>query len=142
MTRLPLALLAVTAVFAAGCGGDDDTSGSSGSTPATTTAAAETGGTAAKGDVTIEMKDIKFDPAQRTVAVGQTVVWRNAEDIPHNVTATDGADFKSDDFSKGGTFEYKAEKSGVVKYTCTLHPGMDGTLRITGSKGYSGASGG
>ena len=45
--------------------------------------------------------------------------------------AQSGADFKSDDFGKGGTFSYTPDKAGTIKYTCTLHSGMDGTLEVT-----------
>ena len=52
------------------------------------------------------MKDIKFVPEEVTAKVGQKIVWTNNEMVPHNVTATDGADFKSDKLDEGDTFEY------------------------------------
>jgi plastocyanin len=48
------------------------------------------------------------------------------------VTAKSGASFHSDNFGQGGTYEFTPKKAGTIKYTCTLHPGMDGTLTVTG----------
>lgn len=133
---LLLACLAL-AVFAAGCGGDDnDDSGASAPAPATTT---ETGATttedsgsdaAAGGEIEIEMKDIAFAPKDVTAKVGQTVKWKNEDSVEHDVSATEGEDFKSDLFGKGGDFSYKLEKAGEIKYVCTVHPGMEGTITV------------
>lgn len=133
MRPLLLAPLAALVLAVAGCGGDDaaDTA-STASAPAAestpSTAAPATDGEA----VQIGMKGLKFDPAEVTVKVGTTVTWKNLEDIPHNVTAEKGATFESDTFGKDGTYEYKAEKAGTVKYVCTIHPGMEGTLTVEG----------
>jgi plastocyanin len=116
--RLPLLLATASlALGAASCGGDDGGGGSATKL--------------ASGD-TIGMKQLEFDPAHVEVAVGQTVTWENGESVPHDVVATDGADFKSDTFGKGGRFTWKADKAGTVKYECTLHPGMEGTLEVVG----------
>jgi plastocyanin len=128
MTRI--ALLPVLAALAiAGCGGDDDNSSNE---PAPAPAETQTSSASSGGTVSIDMKNIKFDPSAQTVSVGQKVVWTNEDSVDHNVTATAGADFKSDDFGQGKTFEFTADKAGTITYTCTLHPGMDGTLTVTG----------
>lgn len=128
--RLLLAPLAAASLAVAGCGSSDG-GGSTASAPATSTPAA---GPATKSGnaVQIGMKGIAFDPKEVTVAVGTTVTWKNLEDIPHNVVAEEGADFQSDTFGKGGTYEFKATKPGTVKYVCTIHPGMEGTLTVEG----------
>jgi plastocyanin len=126
MRRILVALSAVLALTlgVAACGGDDD-SGGGGST--STSAAASSG-----GGVTIKMQNIQFAPKDTTVKVGQKVTWTNDDSTDHNVTADSGADFKSKDFGKGSTFEFTADKAGTIKYECTLHPGMTGTLNVTG----------
>ncbi len=50
--------------------------------------------------------------------------------MPHDVTAREGADFKSKVFGQDETFEYTTEKAGEIAYTCTLHPGMDGAVTV------------
>jgi plastocyanin len=124
MKRIAPVLLASLALVAAGCGGDEEQPGatSSDSAPA-----------ASSGDGTsIAMKNIAFSPKETTVEVGQKVTWTNEEDIEHNVVATEGAEFESEIFGKDGTYSYTPEEAGKIEYTCTLHPGMDGELTVTG----------
>jgi plastocyanin len=128
------ALLTVAACAAAvaGCGGSSNSSSSSGTgaapAPAATSAAASA--TASGGAVQITMKNIQFAPSKATVKVGQTVKWTNDDSVVHDVSATSGAKFKSALFAKGKTYEFKATKPGTVKYVCTIHPGMEGTLTV------------
>jgi len=130
MRRILLALCAVVALAAAGCGSSDGSSTSSGSSSgaSTSTPAASSSG----GGVAIKMQNIAFDPKAVTVKVGQKITWTNDDSTDHNVTANSGADFKSDNFGKGGTFSFTPTKAGTIKYVCTIHPGMDATLTVTG----------
>jgi plastocyanin len=127
MRRILLALCAVLALALglAACGGGDDNGGGSTST---TPAASSSGG----GEVEIKMQNIQFAPKDTTVKVGQKVKWVNEDTTDHNVSADSGADFKSDDFGKGASFEFTPDKAGTIKYQCTLHPGMTATLNVTG----------
>ena len=128
MRRILLALCAVVALAAAGCGGSDSSSTSSGSSSSASTAAASSSG----GAVAVKLANIAFDPKAVTVKVGQKVTWTNDDSTDHNVTADSGADFKSDNFGKGGTFSFTPTKAGTIKYECTIHPGMVATLTVTG----------
>ena len=143
MSRKLMLLLACGALaLAAGCGGGNEGDGGGQAPPAATQAteregagtdtAARTAEEAAGGEVEIKMRNIAFDPKDATVRVGQPVKWKNEDAVDHNAVATSGASFKSTDFGKGGTYEFTPEKAGTIKYTCTLHPGMDGTLKVTG----------
>jgi plastocyanin len=127
MRRITLLLCALVALAAAGCGGNSNSSSSSGSssTPASTGASSSGG-----GGVAIKMQNIAFDPKAVTVKVGQKITWTNDDSVAHNVTAQSGADFKSSDFSKGGTFSFTPTKAGTIKYVCTIHPGMTATLTV------------
>jgi plastocyanin len=127
MRRILLALCAVLALALglAACGGGDDNGGGSTSS----TSAASSGGS---GEVEIKLQNIQFAPKDTTVKVGQKVKWVNEDSTDHNVTSDSGADFKSDDFGKGSSFEFTPDKAGTIKYECTLHPGMTATLTVTG----------
>jgi plastocyanin len=128
MKRIPLLLLAVVALAAAGCGSSSSDNSNSASTPAPA-ATTDTGTSATSGGtVTIDMKNIAFDPKSVTVKVGQTVKWTNSDDAPHNVT---GGPLKSKTFGKGGSFEFTPKKAETISYVCTIHPGMDGKLTVT-----------
>jgi plastocyanin len=124
-------------LVAPGCGGGDDDNGGGGS--AETTTEQQTTETQAGGGgktVQVSEKDIKFDPANVTVAKGGTVKWTNDEDINHDVTKTDGPgpDFSSGtgNMAKGDTFEQKFDTAGTIKYVCTIHAaqGMEGKITV------------
>ena len=129
MRRIPLVLCAVVALAVAGCGSSNDSSSSSSTGSASTPAASSS---SSSGGVAIKMQNIAFDPKAVTVKVGQKITWTNDDSTDHNVTANSGADFKSDNFGKGGTFSFTPTKAGTIKYVCTIHPGMDATLTVTG----------
>ena len=120
--RLITMLVACLALVLAGCGGGDDNGGGS---------SGGGGGSSSGNTVTIDMKNIKFAPQDATVKVGQTVKWVNQDTVDHDVSAKSGADFKSELFGHGKSFEWKADKAGTVSYVCTVHPGMVGTLNVT-----------
>ena len=84
---------------------------------------------AASHDVTI--KGMKFDPAQIEIAVGDTVVWKNADDRDHTVVAKDNS-FKSGNLSKGDKFEHTFTKAGKYSYACSYHPRMKGVVIVGG----------
>ena len=130
MRRILLALCAVVALAAAGCGGSNSSSTSSGSSSSasTSTAAAASSG----GGVAIKMQNIAFDPKSVTVKVGQKVTWTNDDSVDHNVTSQSGETIKSQNFGKGATFSFTPTKAGTIKYVCTIHPGMEATLTVTG----------
>lgn len=132
MRRLLIVPITVAVLAVGGCGGDDSTDAAS--TPAASTpstAAPSTAAPAEGGEATeVGMRGLQFEPKDITVKVGTTVTFKNNEDIPHNVVAQEGADFASDTFGKDGTFEYVADKAGAIRYVCTIHPGMEGTLSV------------
>ena len=78
------------------------------------------------------MKGLRFHPDQTTVRVGQKVTWTNDDNVDHNVTATHGAKFMSQAYSPGKTYSFTPRKAGTIKYVCTLHPGMNGTVIVKG----------
>jgi len=134
MKRLLIMLLACTALVAAGCGGDDESS-SSGSGPSSSskedTSGSGSGAATSSDTIEIDMKNFQFAPKDQTVKVGQTVKWINQDSAPHDATDEKTGQFKSDQFGKGGSYEFTPKKAGKIAYVCTLHPGMDGTLTVT-----------
>jgi plastocyanin len=127
MRRLPLLAAALVATAAAGCGSSSSSNSNSGpATGSTLSSAAQGAGTLVK------LQNIQFNPKTVKVKVGQQVQWQNFDNVDHNVTSTSGASFKSDNFAHGGSFSFTPAKAGTINYTCTLHPGMDGEIDVTG----------
>jgi plastocyanin len=86
------------------------------------------------------LTDDAYNPNPVEVAVGQTVVWTNDDNVFHTVTSgTVGADDAGQQFdsgltgptaltSQGKTFEHTFDTAGDFPYFCTLHPNMVGTV--------------
>jgi plastocyanin len=128
ITALSCGALALGGAFVAGCGSDNNDNGSA---PKTTTTTGTTAGATKGSVVEVSMKNNLFVPETITAKVGQTIKWTNDDPYPHNVTATKGEDFQSDNIDGGGTYEYKLDKAGTIDYVCTIHSGQRGTITVT-----------
>jgi plastocyanin len=68
-----------------------------------------------------------FDPTTATAKVGDIVEWDSGT-IDHNVTFDDGP---RQDLPAGAKVQFKFTKAGSFHYTCTIHPGMEGTITVS-----------
>jgi plastocyanin len=128
---LLLACMALGLVVA-GCGGDDDDDGGGGGGGGGGGATEQPsgGGGGGGGGANVTMKGIAFNPADITIKAGDTVTWTNDDSTGHDVT---GDDFKSGapgGIGNGDTFEHTFDKAGTFDYVCTVHPGMEGTVKV------------
>lgn len=85
----------------------------------------------AAAPVVVHIANFTFGPPLLRVRVGQTVIWVNDDDIPHNVVANDHA-FKSKVLDTGERFSYTFTKAGTVPYFCSLHPHMTAQVQVVG----------
>jgi plastocyanin len=128
-----LACMALGLVVA-GCGGDDDDGSGNGGGGAETQQPADEGG--GGGATEVSMENIQFDPAEVSIAAGDTVTWTNNESVAHDVQKTEGPgpDFNSGpqgDMGEGDTFEHTFDEPGTYEYVCRVHaPGMAGTVVV------------
>jgi plastocyanin len=79
----------------------------------------------------VSIEAFAFTPTSVKVATGQEVVWKNHDPADHTVTAEDGA-FDSGTMRRGGSFKTSFDSPGEYRYLCALHPGMKGTVVVTG----------
>src|SRR5437588_5276129 len=137
------ALVAVAAVVVTGVGcgssggktsnGASTTAASAGSGNATATT---TGGTSSTpppaGSQTIAIQNFKFSPDPLAVKAGAKVTVAILDDnVPHSVTADDGA-FDTGIFMKSnGPKTISLSKSGTFKYHCQVHSFMKGTIEVS-----------
>ena len=115
--RRSVAAMAAVAAFVVmpACGGDSEPAAEGGGEP---------------GPTTVVLEDIAFKPSTISVKRGDKVTWRfEDKGIPHNVVAGDNS-FKSD-IKDSGTFQHTFEEAGTFDYSCTVHPGMNGTVKVT-----------
>ena len=78
----------------------------------------------------VDIKAMKFVPAELTIKPGQTVTWTNDDDRDHTVTADDNKSFKSGNIKPGDTFEQKFPKPGKYPYACSYHPRMKAVVIV------------
>ncbi|HEX6939814.1 MAG TPA: cupredoxin domain-containing protein [Longimicrobiales bacterium] len=102
------------AVVALACSDDDGTGPTDGNAPAA---------------ITIEMRNLSFQPQVDTVAVGGTVTWRNEDSEEHNTIADDG-EWASENIGVDGTFQHTFDAAGSYDYHCSLHENMTGTIVV------------
>jgi plastocyanin len=132
-TTLILPLLAA-AVIAAGCG----SSYGGGSKPAATNTAAAQAPAAAAATTTVDISGFAFHPSSIQAKVGDKITFTNQDATEHTATATSGATFDSGALAKGKSFTFTATKAGTIKFVCSFHPGMTGTITVAPSGGGDG----
>ena len=127
---------------AANAVGQPSTSTTASSSGATQTSSS--GGSAdSGGTVSVSMpsgvgssQSLSFEPEVIHVVVGvnNTVVWTNADTVPHTVTSTsvpNGAQkFNSGNMNASAVFQYTFTVPGNYTYTCIYHFWMRGTVVV------------
>ena len=93
-------------------------------------AAGPGGASASPNDVTVSISNFTFKPGDLHVKVGTTVTFKNEDDIPHRVAATDGS-FYSKALDTDDKASVTFSKVGTFPYFCTLHPHMQGKIIVT-----------
>ena len=76
----------------------------------------------------VEIRGMEYVPAELAVAVGDTVVWTNADVVPHTVTAAGELDSQSIETKR--TWQAVMKRPGEVSYVCTYHPTMKAKLTV------------
>ena len=84
----------------------------------------------------VTVRDFSFEPADLTIAVGDTVVWTNVQGI-HNARANDNSFSSGPVQAAPWTFQHTFTSPGEVRYYCQAHGtvtglGMAGVVRVTG----------
>lgn len=92
----------------------------------TTTAPAAT----PEAEAMITIEDFSFGAAL-TVGVGDPLIVVNEDGVPHTWTSDDDI-FDSGTLGSGDSFEYAFEEPGEYPFFCEIHPGMTGTITVTG----------
>jgi plastocyanin len=89
--------------------------------------AAGPGASAAPASHAVSIHDFAFDPAEITVAAGDTVIFTNQDAFVHSVT-DDHRAWDSAGIPKNRP--WKLVVTGPVSYHCSFHPSMRGTLVV------------
>ncbi len=109
-----------------------------GSAPSASATAAASGPAGEVVEITVGTDsgtELLFDPPEVTVPAGASVrlTFNNESTVPHNLTFGDPINAATATIVDPGaseTIEFTAPEAGEYTFTCTLHPGMDGTLVV------------
>ncbi len=86
-------------------------------------------GPARAADHAVTIKNMKFDPAELTVAAGDSVTFTNADGAPHTATADDGS-FDTGTLKKGDSVSITFAAAGVFAYHCAIHRSMKAVVTV------------
>lgn len=79
----------------------------------------------------VDLRDLLFDPDDLTIQAGETVLWVNREAVVHNVTPEGHSEWTAATLNTtGDEFQHTFDETGDFPYECTLHPGMEGIIRV------------
>ena len=66
----------------------------------------------------------KFKPVHKYIGKGDTVKWRNRDNVGHNVVSTSTNWAYSAELAPGATTKKRFRKRGTFAYRCTYHSGI------------------
>ncbi len=89
-------------------------------------------GTTATGDAKVSLEHIAFVKAKVTIRRGHRVTWtwNNGPYVAHNIHSVGRPRFPGASDKVKGTHTVRFTKRGTYRYTCTLHPGMNGRVVV------------
>jgi plastocyanin len=82
-----------------------------------------------KTSQTVQIVKSGFTPSSTTINVGDSVTWKNADTVNHQVVANDGS-FASPVLKPGESFSQAFAKSGKVSYHDSLFTSRKGTVTV------------
>jgi amicyanin len=88
------------------------------------------GQTVSAPEIDVLITGMQYKAATHKIKVGEKVVWRNADAMPHTVTSTDGGPLNSGQLGKGGKYSFTFKEPGTYSYYCSYHPSMKGTVIV------------
>ena len=83
--------------------------------------------------VIVTIRQFRYEPDTITVKAGDVVVWRNADQVEHTVTA-DLSAFESPLIKPGQDWSHRFTVPGTFGYHCMPHPFMKAVVRVQGAE--------
>lgn len=122
--RSPLLLLPLTALLA--CGGSDSTSPGANQNPTPNPG----GGTTPTVTTSVNMASNRFTPSAIRVSPNAVVTFTNSDGFAHNVTFASSAITSLGNYNSGSQTVTMPAAAATYAYSCTLHPGMNGSVQV------------
>lgn len=80
------------------------------------------------GAFVIEIRDMKFQPAELTLKVGDTVIWANHDLVAHDITEQNTKAWSSSPLPAGKTWSKVITQN--EDYYCSIHQVMKGKIFV------------
>lgn len=94
--------------------------------------ASQAAGVVPRSGATVVLRDIAFRKAVVRVQPGQRVTWTwNDRGVTHNIHSVGRPRFPGATARRSGSYAVRFARAGTYRYTCTLHPGMNGTVVVS-----------
>ncbi len=78
----------------------------------------------------IDIENFTFSQKTITINKGDTITWKNIDNVPHQIQGTSLASLKGPIMGYGLTYSYTFNDAGTYDYFCTIHPMMKGTVIV------------
>lgn len=78
----------------------------------------------------VSLQDDAFNPNHIVVAPAAVVTFTNNDRIAHNVIFANQGITSITDWTSGDRTATMPTTPGTYSYTCTIHPGMSGTVKV------------
>ena len=76
----------------------------------------------------VVIENMRFNPTDISVSVGDTVEWVNLDSVDHTVSFEDS---RFDvEIPAGASVSYTFSELGEARYFCSFHPGMQGSVLV------------
>jgi plastocyanin len=94
-------------------------------------------------DNTVDLQDMCFVQTILRIKPGQSVTWKNGDQMDHMVTGAGVSWGNLESLRPGRTVSYRFDRAGVYPYACMIHAGMVGAVVVgNGGTPASTSSGG
>jgi plastocyanin len=80
--------------------------------------------------VALDQKGMKFVPHILAVQKGQTVIFKNDDNVRHNIFSPDGDKYNLGTWGQGESKPHTFSVSGVYHQLCNIHPEMGGVIVV------------
>lgn len=114
-------------VAAAACGGGG---GSNGGPTAPTTPTPPTTPGNPVATTSVSLQSSTFEPPHIVVAPSAVVTFTNNDNLSHNVSFAEQSIARSGNWTTGARTITMPAAAGTYPYTCTLHAGMNGSVKV------------
>jgi plastocyanin len=85
----------------------------------------------AAAPITVSQQGLQFSVSELAVAKGQTVIFKNDDRTPHNITVSgEGVNLNSGLQPPGVEFKVPFSKPGTYAVSCGIHPKMKMTVTV------------